>query len=224
MVVHSPTNKQIEDAKAYLLKRLAVEQSAEAKLVGLLHEAALKIYTAAKKYNVKPSELEKNTNKRLKYEIRDIINALESEIELLTRDYIMKTPAEDDKESVIAWWGRDINGKNYSERLKTHIGGWEKQIIAVGAAAIAANIATEKFLNFMGKENISEEGRLTTLTRYSISDSWMYAYVGKAEMFYSMRGSSYPCSLCDSMEGPHHVSDFNGPWHPRCCCIFIPMY
>ena len=224
MVVHSPTRKQIEDAKAYLLKRLAAEQAAEADLMGLLHEAALKIYTAAKKYNVKPSDLEKTTNKQLKYEIKDIINALINEIELLTRDYIIKTPSDEDHDILFAWWKRDINGKTYNERLNTHVENWQKQIITIAAAAITAKVATTKFLNFMGASNVTEEGRLSTLTRYSIADPWMYAHVGKAEMFYSMRGSSYPCSLCDSMEGPHHVSDFVGPWHPRCCCIFIPMY
>lgn len=39
------------------------------------------------------------------------------------------------------------------------------------------------------------------------------------------RGSSYPCSLCDSMTGVHPCDDIMQlpPYHPRCCCICYPL-
>lgn len=41
--------------------------------------------------------------------------------------------------------------------------------------------------------------------------------------WYVMRGSSYPCDLCDSEVGVHN-SDFElPPYHPRCCCLAIPI-
>lgn len=41
--------------------------------------------------------------------------------------------------------------------------------------------------------------------------------------WYVMRGSSYPCDLCDSEVGIHK-SDFDlPPYHPRCCCLAIPI-
>ena len=38
------------------------------------------------------------------------------------------------------------------------------------------------------------------------------------------RGSSYPCSLCDSMTG-FHVKGFEElpPYHSRCCCFAVPV-
>lgn len=38
-----------------------------------------------------------------------------------------------------------------------------------------------------------------------------------------IRGSSYPCSLCDSCCGVVTDTASLPPFHPRCCCIAIPM-
>lgn len=40
--------------------------------------------------------------------------------------------------------------------------------------------------------------------------------------WYVMRGSSYPCELCDSKVGLHHDSTDLPPYHPNCVCIAIP--
>lgn len=41
--------------------------------------------------------------------------------------------------------------------------------------------------------------------------------------WYVMRGSSYPCSLCDMQKGIHK-SDFElPPYHPNCVCLAIPI-
>lgn len=43
--------------------------------------------------------------------------------------------------------------------------------------------------------------------------------------FQVRRGSSYPCSLCDSMVGYHPLRFAElPPYHPNCCCIAIPIY
>lgn len=60
---------------------------------------------------------------------------------------------------------------------------------------------------------------------YPIAKAWMdllfmgYSSRG-ADGFWSSRGSSYPCSLCDEMVGFHTMDEYNGLWHPRCCCVF----
>ena len=45
------------------------------------------------------------------------------------------------------------------------------------------------------------------------------------EGFFVMRGSSYPCTLCDSMVGFHPAtdSDLLPQYHAHCACIAVPM-
>lgn len=45
----------------------------------------------------------------------------------------------------------------------------------------------------------------------------------KAAMWYVMRGSSYPCDLCDSQVGLHSSASDLPPYHPHCVCIAIPI-
>lgn len=43
--------------------------------------------------------------------------------------------------------------------------------------------------------------------------------------YYQLRGSTYPCSLCDSEVGLHiGLADAEPLPHPHCCCIRIPIY
>lgn len=79
-------------------------------------------------------------------------------------------------------------------------------------------------------KGVSSYNRLLLLTRYTIADSWMYAdmrYAIKngAIGFYSFRGSSYPCQLCDDYAKVFHTfADPYPPYHNRCCCYAVPVY
>lgn len=43
--------------------------------------------------------------------------------------------------------------------------------------------------------------------------------------WYTIRGSSYPCTVCDDNVGIFHSKDeFFSGYHVRCCCIMIPVY
>lgn len=44
-----------------------------------------------------------------------------------------------------------------------------------------------------------------------------------ANAWYVQRGSSYPCSLCDSNVGIHYNSFDLPPYHPNCVCMAIPI-
>lgn len=76
-----------------------------------------------------------------------------------------------------------------------------------------------------GRSNLSYN-MLSSLSRNSVATAWMHADRVEAERggatgFYSYRGSSYPCTYCDSKVGYHPISEFPGTWHPRCKCYFI---
>jgi len=43
--------------------------------------------------------------------------------------------------------------------------------------------------------------------------------------WYTVRGSSYPCAICDDNIGVFHPKDeFFYGWHPRCVCLMLPLY
>lgn len=43
--------------------------------------------------------------------------------------------------------------------------------------------------------------------------------------WYTVRGSSYPCTVCDMNIGLFHSKDeFFYGYHPRCCCLMLPVY
>ena len=44
--------------------------------------------------------------------------------------------------------------------------------------------------------------------------------------FYVLRGSDYPCKMCDDNTGFHHMNEQEAmpPIHPHCCCYSIPIF
>lgn len=76
----------------------------------------------------------------------------------------------------------------------------------------------------------SAENLLKRLVRHTVADAQRRAVweaFNKTEVigFSIHRGSSYPCSLCDSMVGYHPLRYAElPPYHPNCCCYAIPIY
>lgn len=71
---------------------------------------------------------------------------------------------------------------------------------------------------------------VTKMARVTLQMAWMRSYrmdfeESGAVGFYVLRGSSYPCSLCDSKVGFHVIDepDCFPPFHPNCCCYVIPI-
>lgn len=96
---------------------------------------------------------------------------------------------------------------------------------ADNGGASATRIKTGGISYGVGKSN-SAYNSLNTLTRFAIGSAWMWFWGLEhqnkgATGFYSYRGSSYPCSYCDSMVGYHPISEYQNQWHIRCCCYFV---
>lgn len=83
------------------------------------------------------------------------------------------------------------------------------------------------------KRRIGQIGALDSLERlerglvsYAYREAQKNSFGGNDEIrgYRVVRGSSYPCSLCDSMCG-YYTDTLNlPPYHNRCCCIAIPVY
>lgn len=76
----------------------------------------------------------------------------------------------------------------------------------------------------------SAENLLKRLIRHTVADAqrravWLAFSKTGVIGFNVRRGSSYPCSLCDSMVGFHPMRYANmPPYHPNCCCYAVPVY
>jgi hypothetical protein len=68
---------------------------------------------------------------------------------------------------------------------------------------------------------------IATLADYTLARGMMKRYYlvdnKNAVGWYVMRGSAYPCALCDSKVGYHEDMLNLPPYHPHCCCIAIPI-
>lgn len=83
-----------------------------------------------------------------------------------------------------------------------------------------------------GGVGLSNNGstNVTNMVRVTLQMAWMRSYrldfeESGAVGFYVLRGSDYPCQLCDSKVGFHLIdeTDYFPPFHPHCCCYVIPI-
>ena len=100
------------------------------------------------------------------------------------------------------------------------------------ASTFAATYIQSKGVQ-QGGVGLSNNGstNVTKMARVTLQMAWMRSYrmdfeESGAVGFYVLRGSSYPCSLCDSKVGFHVIdeTDYFPPFHPNCCCYVIPIH
>lgn len=75
------------------------------------------------------------------------------------------------------------------------------------------------------ENNLVRLQRSTVAQTMRLSDWEIFSRKGAAG-YYVGRGSSYPCSLCDSMTGFHYIIDITQmpPYHANCVCWYYPVY
>lgn len=100
---------------------------------------------------------------------------------------------------------------------------------AFNEKGMVANRLASKGVSYGAGEYTSANNMLTRLSNYSISEAWMDDFFKSAIKngalgFFSYRGSSYPCSLCDSMVGYHMFAEDLPLYHAHCCCFAVPVY
>lgn len=85
-----------------------------------------------------------------------------------------------------------------------------------------------------GGVGLSNNGstNITNMAKITLEMAWMRALRQSYEQrdgiagYYVIRGSDYPCDLCDSKCYFHPISDTDGfpPYHGNCCCVAIPIF
>lgn len=114
---------------------------------------------------------------------------------------------------------------------------WQNEVLIavrekIERGEIAGNIEDFEEPHFGSGIEISSLGALQTLTGFAVSDAWMWwqyedARKQGAKGYFVERGSSYPCTECDSHTGqffPIGDEDNRPQYHAHCCCVVIYSY
>lgn len=115
---------------------------------------------------------------------------------------------------------------------------WDNEVLVavrekIRRGEVAGDIEDFDEPHFGTGMEISSLGALQTLTGYAIADAWMHWQhedAGKqgAKGFYVLRGSSFPCDICQAIvdAGLHEMGDIDAipPFHNHCCCYVVYTY
>lgn len=257
------TDKDIEEAKAFVRKRVEAEISMQSHLDEALVWAAKEIVGISFKYNIRPSLFKFSVNAELEREVDEVLAKLREMLYDYTEELSVAVD-ESERDGIIAY----INGRTYGhtlkERINTYTNRYKYELEAFIASGLAAGYGTAKLLptvkanlnapynNELFRNTVIRGGMaatrirtggisygqghsnsarnlLLTLARYTIGSAWMdvygnNAYRNGATGFYAFRGSSYPCSICQSMVGYHPMDEYQGEWHLNCRCFFVFVY
>ena len=188
--MNNPSENDIAAAKDYLKKRLSAENSMEHFLDSMLLKAAREIVTLCYKANIPPTLFSFSYDPIISLQVNRIIAQLEDDIYEMNAELAMKTD-KDDREILIPYFDREINGATYSDRLHTYINNFKKELQEFILVGLISGVGEQKL-----KDNIRESyktpykkgiisnrphkgyssyERLQLLTRHTIADVWMYA-------------------------------------------------
>lgn len=211
----------------------------------LFRDAAMRIVRVCYKYNTTSFRLEMNSTMR--QEIEGIIEELREQI---TDDYLTLCAAAADKdedEGPLLLFALD-NGfaDTLTGRLRNFMNEMELLVGAGIFLGLSAKATGESIAKHLRKPwhnpDLAEavdapltygRGRTNSmftavdkLTKYGVERTWMRSWYNSnpnVEGYWVMRGSSYPCEICDAQTGWHPGEYELPPYHLSCCCIAVPI-
>ena len=125
----------IKEARKYLRDRLAAELSFQNNLSSLIDKYAYKLVDIAYSSNVPPTLFTFEYNDIIREKVDKVIEELHSVIEDITEILAVSTHAEN-KDKILTYINRDIDGKNFYDRLDGHINTFRKETEGIIAAAL----------------------------------------------------------------------------------------
>lgn len=132
-----PSDKEIEEAKEYIRKRLEAEHSIKNNLRAAMLRAAEKIISISRKYSIPPRMFRFSQDRNLKHEVEAVIADLRATIEDYT--YTLAVATHNDKEDeVLAYITRNLYGKTFGERNAIYTNRYKYELEAAIAASMLA--------------------------------------------------------------------------------------
>lgn len=227
-----PTQRELDEAREYIISRLECQNVAEYELSRELDEAAESIALIVLKYLARGMKLRFSGNSAMAREIEDIISSLRERILSIMEEKAM--PDEDtlgvaaDKASsiaamAIAYAAGEFHGATFAERENLYL---ERLIGDIsGIDFDSLDMDEEAMVSAIEESTSRTRDRLALLMMNTVAVGWMYARMLRAKSegktgFWLINGSN-PCGYCRDMEGFHEMSDPVPPYHPRCVCIAV---
>lgn len=145
-----PSDKEIEEAKDYIRKRLEAERSMERNLRSAMLRAAEKIISISRKYGIPPRMFRFSQDKNLKREVEAVIADLRATIEDYT--YTLAVATHNDKEDeILAYITRDSYGKTFSERNAIYANRYKYELESAIAASMLVGTSQSDTLQFISQ-------------------------------------------------------------------------
>jgi len=114
---------------------------------------------------------------------------------------------------------------------------WQNEVLVavrekIERGEVTGNIEDFEEPHFGRGVEISSMGALQTMTAYAIGDAWMWwghedALSRGAKGYFVVRGSSYPCDICNEAAAFFHPIDDTEhivPLHMNCVCCIVYSY
>ena len=114
---------------------------------------------------------------------------------------------------------------------------WQNEVLVavrekINRGEIDADIEDFEEAHYGKGVEISSLGALQTMLGYAIADAWTWwkhedSKEKGAKGYFVVRGSSFPCDICDSHTGifyPISDEDNKPQYHAHCCCLVVYSY
>lgn len=140
------TEKDIQQAKQFVLKRVEAEISVQSRLDEALLWAAKEIIAIAYKYSIAPKLFRFSVNPQLK---KDVDAVLEKLREMLY-DYVVAYSVavdKDERDGIIALINQETYGHTLKERINTYVGRFKFELEAFIAAGLLHGLSKDKLLS-----------------------------------------------------------------------------
>lgn len=248
-----PSESDIEAAKAYLRQRLAAEQSMCSNLERVMKDAAERIVAICYAANVNPQNLRYEIlSLATQLDIDAVIVRMRQLIDDYFQTLAIAEHTDTESEVLPLILGEN-HGLTFEERLSDYCEKYKNELLLLIGAGLFLGVA-EPALTRSLKENIRRpyanqllaegiaapitygKGRtnsmytaISDLMRFGIAQAWMASrYINNRKDgcagWFVMRGSSYPCELCDSYVGFHADESELPPYHGHCACFAVPIF
>ena len=246
--MRQPTEKDIEEAKAYLRLRLEAEHSMVRNLEHVMREAAERIVDILYSAGLTAEKLAyADLPQRVQWDINAVIDWLNETID----DYFLTLAIydhEENRDTILPFILGKRHGMTFRERLSDYCGKYRDELLllvgaglflGIGKMALAKSIGEHLKQPYKNPDLVDGiaapltygRGRTNSmytaigaLTKFGIGQAWMYDRHVKAEMesaqgFITFRNSTVSCVTCDEYASyAHPMDDPIPPLHNSCVC------
>lgn len=251
--MQTPSEADIEAAKAYLRQRVECENAMTSLLESAMREAAERVVEILYSANIHPTVASYgDLPLRVQWDIDEVVQWLKETI----NDYFQTLAIADHEENrntILPFILGENHGMTFDERLTDYVGKYKNELLllvgaglllGIGKSALVKSIGDnlrQPYANPMLKDGIEAPltyGRgksnamynaIGSLTRNGIAGAWMKNFYIETHKngcigWLVQRGSSYPCEICQAYVGLQTSEENLPPFHLNCVCYAVPIY